>query len=450
MNLLIEKYNIPVPRYTSYPTVPFWKTNEFTTNNWIETLTESFKTSNKEEGISLYIHLPFCESLCTFCACHKHITKRHELEEPYINSVLKEWDLYCKLFDEEPIIKELHLGGGTPTFFSPSELERLITNILSKSKIHREFEFSFEGHPNNTREAHLRTLFNLGFTRVSFGVQDYSPIVQKAIHRIQPFEQVKKVTELARMVGYTSISHDLVFGLPFQTLDDVSDTIMKTKTLKPDRISFYSYAHVPWIKGVGQRGFDEQDLPKNNEKRILFEAGKRILEQSGYLEVGMDHFSLPTDQLYEALHSKRLHRNFMGYTAQKTKIMIGLGMSAISDSFNGFAQNVKSVKEYQAILEQGELPILKGHIHTEEDLKRRQIILDFMCQSKSSIQSIGNLEDFDYEYFEELLEDELLEIEGDQILISEKGKPFLRNICAGFDAYMNPSEILEKKFSLSI
>ena len=450
MNLLIEKYNIPVPRYTSYPTVPFWKTNEFTTNNWIETLTESFKTSNKEEGISLYIHLPFCESLCTFCACHKHITKRHALEEPYINSVLKEWDLYCKLFDEEPIIKELHLGGGTPTFFSPSELERLITNILSKSKIHREFEFSFEGHPNNTREAHLRTLFNLGFTRVSFGVQDYSPIIQKAIHRIQPFEQVKKVTELARMVGYTSISHDLVFGLPFQTLDDVSDTIMKTKTLKPDRISFYSYAHVPWIKGVGQRGFDEQDLPKNNEKRILFEAGKRILEQSGYLEVGMDHFSLPTDQLYEALHSKRLHRNFMGYTAQKTKIMIGLGMSAISDSFNGFAQNVKSVKEYQAILEQGELPILKGHIHTEEDLKRRQIILDFMCQSKSSIQSIGNLEDFDYEYFEELLEDELLEIEGDQILISEKGKPFLRNICAGFDAYMNPSEILEKKFSLSI
>lgn len=450
MNPLIEKYNIPVPRYTSYPTVPFWRNNEFDKEKWISALKSSFDDSNKKEGISLYIHLPYCESLCTFCACHKHITKRHEVEETYITSVLKEWDLYVNILGEKPVIKEIHLGGGTPTFFAPQQLQRLIICLLSKAKLHPDYEFSFEGHPNNTSEAHLRTLFNLGFTRVSFGVQDYSPIVQKAIHRIQPFEQVKKVTQLARNIGYTSISHDLVFGLPFQTLEDVSDTIKKTKTLKPDRISFYSYAHVPWIKGVGQRGFDENDLPKNHQKRALFEEGKLQLEEAGYKEVGMDHFSIPNDHLYQAKIHKKLHRNFMGYTAQKTRVMIGLGMSSISDSFTAFAQNVKSVKEYQELVDHGEIPVFKGHIHSEEDIKRRQIILDFMCQSYTNIEAISALQDFDYEFVEELLEDEILEIEDDKMMITEKGKPFLRNVCAAFDDYINATETLEKKFSMSI
>lgn len=450
MNQLIEKYNIPVPRYTSYPTVPFWKTTEFNREQWITSLKSSFKASNQKEGISLYIHLPFCESLCTFCACHKHITKRHEVEESYISAVLKEWKLYCDELGEKPIIKEIHLGGGTPTFFAPEQLQRLIICLLSDAELHPNYEFSFEGHPNNTTEKHLRVLNNLGFTRVSFGVQDYSPKLQKAIHRIQPFEQVKYVTELARKIGYTSVSHDLVFGLPFQDLSDVEFTIKKTKELKPDRISFYSYAHVPWIKGVGQRGFDENDLPKDEVKRALFEEGKKQLEDFGYKEVGMDHFALESDDLYQAQFKGKLHRNFMGYTAQKTQVMIGLGMSSISDSFNAFAQNVKSVKEYQSLIQQGELPVFKGHIHSDEDVKRRQIILDFMCQSGSELTKINSLESFDYEYVEELLEDEILEIEDGKMMITEKGKPFLRNVCAAFDEYINASEILEKKFSMSI
>lgn len=256
MKSLIQKYNVSGPRYTSYPTVPYWNKEGIAKQDWLNSVQTSFAESNKKEGISLYIHLPFCESLCTFCACHKHITKRHEVEEKYINTVLKEWRLYTNLFNEKSIVKELHLGGGTPTFFSPKSLEKLITGIFSLAEKHVDHEFSFEGHPNNTSKEHLQTLFNFGFRRVSFGVQDYNIKVQKAINRVQPFEAVEKVTKLAREIGYTSISHDLIFGLPFQTKENVIHTINKTKELQPDRISFYSYAHVPWVKGVGQRGFN--------------------------------------------------------------------------------------------------------------------------------------------------------------------------------------------------
>ena len=256
---LIQKYNVPGPRYTSYPTVPFWDDKGISTKNWIDTFQYSFSESNATKGISIYIHLPFCESLCTFCACHKYITKRHDVETPYIETLLKEWQLYVDLLPEKPILRELHLGGGTPTFFSTENLNVLIKGILEKVDLHPEYEFSFEGHPNNTTKEHLQTLANLGFSRVSFGVQCYAEKVQKAINRVQPFENVQKVTEWAREIGYKSISHDLIFGLPFQTVGDIIDTIQKTIDLKPDRISFYSYAHVPWIKGVGQRGFEDKD-----------------------------------------------------------------------------------------------------------------------------------------------------------------------------------------------
>jgi len=246
---LIQKYNIAGPRYTSYPTVPFWK----------------------KEGISIYIHLPFCENLCTFCGCHKRITKQHSVEEPYLETVLKEWKLYCDLFPTKPRIEELHLGGGTPTFFSAENLEKLINGILTNAEKCTEFEFSFEAHPNNTTEEHLKSLYNLGFKRNSFGVQDYDEKVQKTINRVQPFEKVETATLNSRKVGYNSISHDLVFGLPHQTKESIIDTIEKTKELKPDRIAFYSYAHVPWIKGVGQRGYDEKDLQcfMKQEKRCF-------------------------------------------------------------------------------------------------------------------------------------------------------------------------------------
>jgi oxygen-independent coproporphyrinogen-3 oxidase len=308
---LIQKYNVPGPRYTSYPTVPYWEENTFSYENWKNSFLKTFQESNSEDGISLYIHLPFCESLCTFCGCHKRITKRHEVENPYIKAVLKEWELYCNLFDEKPLLKEIHLGGGTPTFFSPENLKVLIEGITKESIVSEEHEFSFEGHPNNTSREHLETLFDLGFRRVSFGVQDYSEKVQKAIHRIQPFHNVAKVTLWAKEIGYTSISHDLIFGLPFQTLEDVLDTIDKTNSLHPDRLAFYSYAHVPWIKGNGQRGFKDEDVPKDDAKRLLYEQGKIQLAKHGFHEIGMDHFALENDTMFTSFNEGKLHRNFM-------------------------------------------------------------------------------------------------------------------------------------------
>ena len=453
MKSLIQKYNIPGPRYTSYPTVPFWDNNTFSKDKWIKTFKKSFKESNSSEGISLYIHLPFCESLCTFCACHKHITKRHEVENPYIDTVLKEWDLYMNLVDEVPIIKEIHLGGGTPTFFSVEQLEKLINGILKNAIKHENHEFSFEGHPNNTTKKHLKSLYNLGFTRVSFGVQDYNLKVQEAIHRIQPFENVEKVHQLAKEIGYTSISHDLVFGLPFQTKENVIHTINKTKELQPNRISFYSYAHVPWVKGVGQRGFNENDLPKNEEKRDLYEIGKKLFAEMGYVEIGMDHFALPSDSLYKATEKKTLHRNFMGYTANKTQLMIGLGMSSISDSWYGFAQNVKTVKEYEKLVNNGEIPVFRGHILSNEDLVIRKHILNIMCNFSTSWKQnslhIKNVENH-IEKLNEMIEDGLVIVKDDNLTVPEKARPFVRNICMAFDKKLHKIKPETKLFSMTI
>ncbi len=347
---LVQKYNVPGPRYTSYPTVPYWNEAAFTVEKYRETLKKSFLESNSGEGISIYIHLPFCESLCTFCGCNKRITKRHEVESPYIAALLEEWDLYVNLLEEKPVIKEIHLGGGTPTFFSPENLKVLLTGLFARAEKADEADFSFEGHPNNTKQEHLKLLYYMGFRRVSYGVQDYNFEVQRAIHRLQPFVNVKNATEGAREIGYTSVGHDLIFGLPFQTVDHIRETIEKTKELMPDRIAFYSYAHVPWIKGNGQRGFKEEDLPSAAVKREMYEVGKQMLAEAGYVEVGMDHFALRTDSLYKAMQNRKLHRNFMGYTSSKTKVMIGLGVSSISDSWTGFAQNVKTIEEYYEIL----------------------------------------------------------------------------------------------------
>ncbi|WP_425075932.1 oxygen-independent coproporphyrinogen III oxidase [Psychroserpens sp. S379A] len=450
---LIQKYNVPGPRYTSYPTVPFWDEAQFTKEKWLETFKASFQESNSEQGISLYIHLPFCESLCTFCACHKHITKRHSMEDSYIDTVLKEWHLYVNLMSSKPIIKEIHLGGGTPTFFSSDNLSKLIKGLLEPSELHSDYEFSFEGHPNNTTKEQLQTLYNLGFTRVSFGIQDYDETVQKAIHRLQTFEQVEKVTQWSRAIGYTSISHDLIFGLPFQNVKTMTDSINKTKLLRPDRISFYSYAHVPWIKGVGQRGFDENDLPKGDEKRNLYEIGKQLLTNLGYEEIGMDHFALKTDSLYKATLDKTLHRNFMGYTTNSTQLMIGLGMSAISDSWYGFAQNVKTVKNYEAIVASGEIPIFRGHLLSNEDLVIRQHILNIMCHLETSWTDkklqFSKINDV-LEALKEAQKDGLILVHNETLTVPEKAKPFIRNICMAFDLRLHESQPETRVFSMTI
>lgn len=450
---LIQKYNVPGPRYTSYPTVPYWESDAFSIDSWKQSVLKSFKESNAKEGISLYIHLPFCESLCTFCGCHKRITKRHEVEHPYIDAVLKEWAMYCDLFDEKPIIKEIHLGGGTPTFFSSDNLHKLITGILSRAKKAPGYEFSFEGHPNNTTLVHLKTLYDLGFRRVSFGVQDYSEKVQKAINRIQPFHNVAKVTFWAKEIGYTSISHDLVFGLPFQKLEDVIDTIEKTNSLSPDRLAFYSYAHVPWIKGNGQRGFKDEDVPKDDEKRQLYEIGKKLLAKKGYHEIGMDHFATVNDSMYKAFKEGELHRNFMGYTASKTQLMIGLGISSISDSWYAFAQNEKELESYYKKLEENEFPVIKGHGLTEEDLIIRKHILNIMCRFSTS-WSVDHL------YFNEINEvlskltemesDGLIQINENSLTVTEKGKPFVRNICMAFDLRLKRNSPKTQLFSMTV
>ena len=449
METLIQKYNVSGPRYTSYPTVPFWKNNDLNQQEWINSIHANFKFFNSNE-ISLYIHLPYCESLCTFCGCHKRITKNHAVETPYIDAVIQEWKTYCSLLDFKPIIRELHLGGGTPTFFQPNELKRLLEEIFSMATIHpTDYEFSFEAHPNNTTEAHLQTLFDLGFRRLSLGIQDYSPKVQKAIHRIQSFEQVEKVHRKAKEIGYTSISHDLVFGLPKQVMSDIKNTISKTLELMPDRISLYSYAHVPWVKGVGQRGFDENDLPKNEEKRILYESAKLHLESAGYLEVGMDHFALAHDSLAIALRNKKLHRNFMGYTTQNTSLMIGLGMSSISDSWFGFAQNEKTVETYIERVQKGELPVFRGHLLNNVELIIRRHILDLMCHFETKISDSKLLSDIK-ERLQEMTRDELVVFEDDLLRVSEAGIPFVRNACMAFDLDLIGTEQRERLFSKTV
>jgi oxygen-independent coproporphyrinogen-3 oxidase len=447
----IEKYNVAGPRYTSYPTVPFWDAENFSIEKWKSELQNNGKTEIKSDGLSLYIHLPYCESLCTFCACHKRITKNHGVEESYIQAVLAEWKMYAEIFGSKPNLKEIHLGGGTPSFFSAQNLGSLISQILEISSVDDKPIFSFEGHPNNTTEEHLRVLFDLGFRRVSFGVQDYDPKVQKAIHRIQLFEAVKNVTLLARKIGYTSVSHDLVFGLPFQKIDSIKKTIKKTLELKPERIAFYSYAHVPWIKGNGQRGFEEQDLPSPIEKRTLYEAGLKMLESAGYLEVGMDHFALPGDELFVAMESNKLHRNFMGYTTQSSKAMIGLGASSISDTWGAFAQNSKDIEVYKREIFDGKLSLEKGHILSEVDLFVRKQILNLMCNFKTSwtaadLEMINSEEIF--EELKEMEKDRILILKTQGIVVLERA--FVRNICMVFDQYLQKNQKSEKLFSQTI
>lgn len=448
---LIKKYNVPGPRYTSYPTVPFWD-ESFSSSIWLQSVKESFAADN-EQGVSVYIHLPFCESLCTFCGCTKRITKNHSEEEPYIRAILKEWHLYCTLLNEKPLIKEIHLGGGTPTFFSNKNLEDLINGIFSYAKKASDCEMSFEGHPNNTTSEHLTKLYDLGFRRVSFGVQDYSENGQKAIHRIQPFENVAGVTRAAREIGYTSVGHDLIYGLPLQTLADIKNTIEKTALLMPGRIALYSYAHVPWIKGNGQRGFVDADIPKEDDKRILYETAKTMLEKLSYQEIGMDHFALESDSLFTAAAQNRLHRNFMGYTSSKTKLMIGLGISAIGDSWHGFAQNVKKLDDYYQMLEWNQLPLFKGHALNEEDLIVRTHILNLMCRFETTWSEDHLYFDGLYTILEELRElenDGLLALSPTSIKITEAGKPFVRNICMAFDLRMKKAAPETQIFSMTI
>ncbi|GAB4026721.1 oxygen-independent coproporphyrinogen III oxidase [Spirosoma koreense] len=452
-NALIQKYNVPGPRYTSYPTVPFWDETTFSEAAWVHNLRRAFAVSNATTGISLYIHLPYCESLCTFCGCTKRITRNHGVEGPYIDALLTEWNLYCDLLPERPRIAELHLGGGTPSFFTSQQLERLLGGIFNRAIPTESPDYGWEGHPNNTTREHLEILYNRGFRRVSFGVQDYDPVVQRAIHRLQPLANVRQVTEWARQLGYTSISHDLVFGLPFQTPESIQDTIFKTLTLYPDRIAFYSYAHVPWLKGNGQRGFRDDDLPSGEQKRVLYETGREVLEQAGYVEIGMDHFARTHDPLYQAMLTGQLHRNFMGYTTAQTRVLLGLGASSISDVWTAFAQNEKDVDQYLNRVLSGGLPLLRGHVLDDQDQFLRRQILNIMCQGETHWH-LGSWSKGEWEMLSARLEsfwlDGLLDFDAEGLRVCPEGRPFLRNICMAFDERLNYAQPKTRLFSQTV
>lgn len=451
MKNLIEKYNVPVPRYTSYPTVPNWKEAQFDSNIYLSQIKQGFEKAN-ETGLALYIHLPYCESLCTYCGCNTRITVNHSVERPYIETLIKEWKLYLALFGEKPKIREIHLGGGTPTFFTPENLAHLIDSILELADVSQDASFSFEAHPNNTTDAHLQMLFDRGFDRLSLGVQDFDPVVQKAINRRQTPEDVQRVTAKARAIGYRSINYDLVYGLPFQTMEGVMDAVDKVIALRPNRIAFYSYAHVPW-KRPGQRAYSEADLPDPETKLQLFMNGRDKLLHAGYQSIGFDHFALTSDSLYGAYKHARIHRNFMGYTDLRTSYLIGLGVSSISDIGSAFAQNAKTVEAYRAAVDRGEFPIVKGHLLDREEMYIRKHILRLICRHRTSWAEASFDES---QYMHRCLgklvgaeADGLVLIGDDEMGITMRGRLFVRNICAAFDRdYV--SGIAERKFSMAV
>lgn len=449
LNSLIEKYNVAAPRYTSYPTVPFWDQSNFEAASWKSRLQHTFLTTEKE-GISLYIHLPYCESLCTYCGCNTRITKNHAVEVPYITTILKEWTLYKELFQgRKPLIREIHLGGGTPTFFTAENLENLIAGLIANTVVAPDASFSFEAHPANTTYAHLETLYKLGFKRLSLGIQDFDPHVQYIINRKQDVADVERVMQEAREIGYTSINFDLIYGLPKQTLNSVISTIEQSMRLNPDRISFYSYAHVPWLK-PGQRRFTEFDLPEGKDKLNLYKVGKELILDAGFQEVGMDHFAKVDDELFKASEAGTLHRNFMGYADRYTPLLIGLGVSSISDAWTAFAQNAKTVESYTALVDAGEIPVIKGHLLTEEDQLIRRYILDMMCRGKVSLIPQSPITAQILARLQPYLLDGLISMEGEQISLTILGKSFLRNVCTAFDQRLHSNHAQQQLFSQAI
>lgn len=432
MNLLLKKYDVPAPRYTSYPTVPYWQTAQPSQEAWKEKVRQAFEVTPE---VSLYIHLPFCERLCTYCGCNKRITKNHAVEQPYIESVLKEWELYLQILPGKPVLREIHLGGGTPTFFTPANLAHLMEGIMAGAEIASAHEFGFEAHPASTTSEHLETLHSYGFRRISVGVQDFDNEILRIINRLQTYEDVERVTMQARNFGYESINFDLIFGLPLQTAQHIRSTMEKINRLRPDRLAFYSYAHVPWIK-PSQRAYSEADLPIGEEKRALYELGRHLLEEGGYREIGMDHFALPGDSLYKAMENGTLHRNFMGYTPHFTRLSIALGASSISDTWDAFVQNEKEIEAYQMLVGQGNFPLSRGHWLDGEDLILRQHILNIMCRLETTWQSPEQQCEALYNGIErlaELEEDGLIELSPYRLKVTNSGRSFLRNICLALD-----------------
>lgn len=447
MKQLLQKYDVPVPRYTSYPTVPYWDKTP-TSQEWMQALHESLEPQNA--SWSLYLHIPFCETLCTFCGCNTSITKDHTKGLPYLQSLLKEWALYRERLPElgQRKLKHIHLGGGTPTFLSAMELRQLLEPLLSSAGWDpKTAQGSIEIDPRRTNKDQLKALRDLGFQRVSLGVQDFHPEVQRLVNRIQPEDITKRITDEARELGFSSVNYDLIYGLPKQTEEIFAQTVESTLRLRPNRIALYSFALVPWIKPA-QRLFSDDDLPKAAEKRALYEQARAAFLANGYVEIGMDHFALKEEPLAIAQREGRLHRNFMGYTEFRTRLLLGLGVSSISETPTAFHQNEKVLPLWEQKISQGDFATHRGHLLTKEDQMQREQILRFMTTGQTNL-SVEESEQAK-EFLGSMLSDGLLEIASGKMSITEAGRPFLRNACAFFDQRLRRAQPSTRIFSQSI
>lgn len=435
---LLRRFDIPGPRYTSYPTADRF-VEAFTEQDYIQALDQR-KAGSMALPLSLYVHIPFCESVCYYCACNKVITKHHERAAEYLRYLALEMELQAAHVGPGQNVSQLHLGGGTPTFLSDTELEDLMSMLRSHFTLVPGGEYSIEVDPRTVTEERLRTLARLGFNRLSFGVQDFDPTVQKAVHRIQPAEQVFALVAAARRIGFESINVDLIYGLPLQTPESFARTLAQVNELRPDRIALYAYAHLP-SRFKPQRRIIAAELPSGGAKLSMLSASLDALQDAGYVYVGMDHFALPTDALAVAKRQGRLHRNFQGYSTQPDCDLIALGVSAIGRIGATYSQNAKSLEEYRDMLDQGRLPIVRGLALTRDDLLRRAVIMSLMCQGELQFESIelGHLIDFRQHFARELIvlegfaEHGLVQLDATGVRVTEAGWYLVRAIAMVFD-----------------
>jgi oxygen-independent coproporphyrinogen-3 oxidase len=444
---LFAKYDRPIPRYTSYPTVPHWRSTP-SAEDWIGSLTRSVEAPGA--SLALYLHIPFCESLCTFCGCNTVITRDHTREAPYVEVLLAELDAYLSAVPGLAAVplRQLHLGGGTPTFLPAARLDELLGAMAARLPRRASgFEGSIEVDPRVTTVDQLEVLAARGFRRISLGVQDTDAEVQRLVNRTQPREMTERLCTAARRLGYESINFDLIYGLPAQTQASMRHLVQDVLDLAPDRLAVYSFARVPWIKPA-QRRFRDDQVPVGAEKRALYEAVRDPLLAAGYVELGLDHFARPADALTRAAASGQLHRNFMGYTDARTTTLLGLGVSAISETPDCYHQNEKVLPHYDRRVRAGEIPTLRGHLLSAEDRRRRDWIGALMTSyhvALSPLEAAGVAD-----ALAPLAADGFIQLTADGLDVLPEGRPFLRNIAAVFDEYLGRENAATPTYSTSV
>lgn len=434
---LLQKYDRPGPRYTSYPTAPAWS-DEFGADDHRESLR---RAGSVNDSLSLYVHLPFCKSMCWFCGCSVFITQDDNKMATYVDRVLEEALLARSFMERTRPVVQHHWGGGTPTHLPAEEMVRLFSGLQDLFPTSDDAEISIEIDPRVTTVAQLETLRTCGFNRLSMGIQDFDSKVQEAIHRIQSYEETRELTEAAKSLGFVSLNLDLIYGLPHQTIEGFNRTLELILDLQPDRVACYCYAHVPWIK-KHQKVISTDTLPQGEDKMALYLLALNSLQNAGFGAIGMDHFARPGDSLHDALQTGELHRNFMGYTTRPAEDMVSFGVTSISEVAGAFAQNLKDLGGWHAAVAAGQLPVDRGMRRTADDDRRRRIILDLMCKFRLRYEDHGGAETFTEFYSESIaalqgmVDDGLVTISEDGIEVSELGRLFLRNICMPFDAYL--------------